>query len=524
MENQIATDVHIPTWSRPQGKPTKLVKEVIANFLDTTTTSFGRATHYNTREEQQKAELSAHRAMLNLDRDLYTLFSILPGTTDRSSQLATKNLLSNPRNGYNGILTNELEAKAIYQLVQELPAQRMFKIFAAFRHGEKAQGITKANNARTRKLILRTILGSEQLELWSIKYRSKMVESLTHAWGESKTGIIKAILKKVDWTAQDQSIITNNLSKYAHKKKTALESVAFVLRVNKKWNSPLFKAFGEAKENLAAGKPLPIEVLEGIRSTYHKCVPSSKVIELKKDSLTRTQKKNLQATAEKANVTIEFNPMDYNPVELYLYGFKRGFSNEILTALKHKAIQAAKSFPTKFKSIGILLDGSESMRGSQTQPLRPLASILAIRDMLSHTSSTFFEAHATQANTNTEIKPCGHTELAPQLLKLLQENVESIFVLSDGYENTPAGRFGEVLEAARAVGINTPVYHINPVFAAEVGGVRELAPKHATTLPVQKPNALATMFIRGMLEQDPIVTINQMIQITYPNLLLGKGN
>ena len=522
MATNLAKNTDVPLWSKSRGQTDTILKEIVCNYLDTATTSFGRATHYNTREEQQKAELSSHKAMLNFDRDLYALFSVLPGTTDRASQIVTKNLLANPRNGMRSkVLDSEMEAKVIYHLINELPPQRIFKIFAAFKDGDEKQGISKANNARTRKLILKTILGSNKLELWSVKYRNNMKKALTHAWGESKTGIIRTILGKTKWNAKDRSIIEQNLTKYASKKKSTLECIAFVLDSKRPWTLPLIKAFGDAKKNLNKGKQLPIEVLEGIRSTYHPNTPSAKVMELKKDSLTKKQQKNLQATAKKANVKVDFDPMNYEAIELYLYGFERGFTNDIFGALNHKAMSAAEGFPEKFESIGIILDGSKSMYGDQTQPLRPLAAVLAIRDMLVFTSTTAYEVHATSIPTNQELKPCGDTELASHLIDLLKKDVQTIFVLSDGYENAPAGRFGEVLEAARSIGIDTPVYHINPVYAAEVGGVRELAPKLATTLPIQKPSALSTTFIRGMLEQDPVQAVNKLISMTYPKLLNG---
>ena len=68
-------------------------KDVLTAFLDVATTSHGRATHYNTRAEQQAAEMSAHDRLLELDRSVYAAFLTLPGLSDRSVQVGTRNAL-----------------------------------------------------------------------------------------------------------------------------------------------------------------------------------------------------------------------------------------------------------------------------------------------------------------------------------------------------------------------------------------------------------------------------------------------
>ena len=49
-----------------------------------------------------------------------------------------------------------------------------------------------------------------------------------------------------------------------------------------------------------------------------------------------------------------------------------------------------------------------------------------------------------------------------------------VFVLTDGYENAPAGRFAEVVRAVRQMGVETPIHQFSPVFAAEARGIRSL--------------------------------------------------
>ena len=91
------------------------------------------------------------------------------------------------------------------------------------------------------------------------------------------------------------------------------------------------------------------------------------------------------------------------------------------------------------------------------------------------------------------------------------ERPEVIYVLSDGYENAPAGRFDEVVCELRGIGVDVPIYHLSPVFAAESGGVRSLSPK-LSTLPVARPDALGLSFLRGLVQAEPLRGIQALLR------------
>ena len=161
----MVTDVRAPkhAWV-PTTNVTELARATVA-FLDTASTAFGRATAYNTREESQAAELAVHDALLRLDRGLYALLLTLPGVTDRARQVGVKNLLGVSSDSSVG---PDVEKRVLSHLIAELPATRVFKLFIALRAGDEKAGIHRANNARTRKLILRVILGPPKVELWAV--------------------------------------------------------------------------------------------------------------------------------------------------------------------------------------------------------------------------------------------------------------------------------------------------------------------------------------------------------------------
>jgi len=501
----------------------KRAGEVVCSFLDTATTSMGRATHYNTREEQQAAELEVHQDLLDMSRDLYTVMLALPGVTDRSVQVGTRALLSSSRNGSaDEFLTPTMERAVLYHLIQALPVPRMMRLIQAFRIGSEQLGLRRANNSRTRKLVLRTLLGSPRLQLWSVKYRRKMRDAFVHAWGKKDSSIIRAILSKDGRTRTqpERAILRKEIARFAGDSnfKQACECVGFVLGVRDRLSLPLFKAFEAAKTNLKDGARLPMEVLEGIRSVFHGDVAKDDVLRLavKKGSLTSHQRMAVQKRAKGADVEVKMDPTQYDAVKLYIYAFEMGADNKIMDALDQKAQKAAARFPTRYGKVGIVVDASASMAGHRTQKLRPMAATLALRDMLQHVG----DEHVTQyvggrriGDWKDPVQPMGDTALADGFIEVLEAKPDVVFVLSDGYENAPAGRFAEVMGQVRDIGIETPVYHLNPVFASESKGVRELDAGRVPTMPVKTPAALGTTIIRGLIENEPLTGINALVRI-----------
>ena len=513
-----------PVWAPKDEASAKNAGKAVTAFLDVATTSFGRATAYNTRLEQQDAELKVHDALMGASRDIYSILMGLDGLTDRARQIGLKKLLSTHREK-DEFLSGDVEREILYVLLHELPPQRMLKLLDALRVGNEELGIKKANNARARKLILRTLLASPRLQFWSVKYRSKVAGALTHAWGKRLTSIIRSILSKdpTTRTALDNEILASNIAKYAAKDKdvarltVALQSVGFVLGVRDRLTLPIFKAFVEAKKDLSKGGKLPPEVLEGLRGTYHKDVPKERILELTKDDLTSGQKIAVQKRAKAAGVEVKVEQDDMlaqDATRLYVYAFETGMTAEIRAALDKKAERSAAQFPAKYGSVAIIVDASGSMAGDKTQKLRPMAATLALRDMLAKTSEKAMVLLAGgQEGERGLVRPSGDTSLADGLVDALCTNPDVVFVLSDGYENAPAGRFAEVVDQVRELGVKTPIYHLNPVMAAEAQGVRQLAEGKVPTLPARDASTLGPGMLRGLIEADPVKGVNALIRM-----------
>lgn len=485
------------------------IGDTYSDFIDIASTATSRATFYNTAEEQKNKVLQAHNGLINLERGIYGLSLLLPGITDFSKQIGLINLLSRPV-GNEALLGIDNERILIEKLLHSLPVHRQLNMFAEIR--EK-----RINNARTRKLILKTILNSSKLEFWSVKYRKKIALALEHAFGKTNTGIIKSILSKLvtSWDEKETDIIKKNIDKFVFETSrlsNVYECVKFIFGYEKSTRLPLHKAYSQAKREISKGKLLPFEVLEGIRSTYHPDVSPKAVLELTNPNLTKNQKLTFQRKAEKEGVNIDINLADYDAVKLYIYAFERGLSKEIAEALQKRADESLKKLPFTFGTTGILIDNSQSMAGNETQAMRPLAISLAVRDVLKNASKEATILY-TNGNAQDEILPLpsGHTDLALSLIQLLKTKPEHIFIITDGYENATAGRTDEVLKHIKQMGIETPITQLTPVMAAESKGLRKLSQQIAV-VPISNADTLSLGVIRGLFKSDFAKAIEVFIE------------
>lgn len=489
---------------------------VFSSFLDAACTIMGRSTFYNTQKEQEQALKALHKELYAIDRGIYAAALLLPGLTDLTRQLGIVRLLSNKREGTSVLLPHQ-EMRVLDFLINKLPPQRMFKTFNILRE-------MRVNNARTRKLILRTILADRNLEHWAVKYRRKMARSLEHAWGKKTASMIRSILMKDSRkrTSKERHIINKYLGRYLKNKEVmnqVAECLVFVFGFEDRLTLDRLKAYREAKTDLKQGRNLPYEVLEGIRSQFHPDRTSDEVLELTKDQLTITQKMTMQRKAEEARVAVKFDPSRFDQVRLYVYAYEMGMTEAISRQLKMKARDMAQRLPVHFGHLGILLDSSGSMHGHETQKYRPISVALAIRDILSYAGDkvTILDINGRPISAFQLVETSGDTALASGLIELLRQNPDAVFVLTDGYENAPAGRFGEVVRAVRQIGIKTLIYQVTPVFAAEAQGLRMLSDK-VLAMPLSKPEALYLGLLKAMFRLDLQRAVNGLLKLMLPLL------
>jgi hypothetical protein len=292
--------------------------------------------------------------------------------------------------------------------------------------------------------------------------------------------------------------------------------VGFVLGNEAGLTLPLLRSYAEAKKSLESGRDLPYETLEGLRSTYHPQRANAEVLDLTRSQLTPGQRLAMQAKAERDGVSVDLDPDRYDPVRLYLYAFERGIEPGIEKALDRKAAEAATKFPVSFRRLGILVDASASMAGHGTQALRPMATALALRDVLAAGCQEASVRYCGGEKEGRLVRPSGDTSLAEPLVGLLSQSPDAVFILSDGYENAPAGRVAEVVDRIRSFGNETPIYQFSPVFAAESSGVRALSPGDIPAVPINEPSGLTLALLRGMLFFEPVQAIRKLRDLALP--------
>ncbi len=509
--NELINSTTMPTvrLSHLSNEQRELLPLAFGEFLDTAATATSRATFYNTRVEQEAAIESVHRGLFELDRGVYAASLMLPGLTDYSRQVGAVRLLRSAQTS-EGWISARQEAAVMRSLLQALPPQRMLKMFGMLR-------AERVNNARTRRLILSTILQADNLEFWAVKYRRKLETALVHAWGRRTASIMCAVLaKSIDSrTDKERQIVQRNLGRFVFGNIERVEQcVRFILGDEDELTLRRLAAYRDAKSDLTSGRGLPFETLEGLRSRFHPETASSEVLELTKSQLTAGQKIGLQRKAREANVEVEFDPANYDAVRLYVYAYEMGLTDEIRDELTRKAKSVAVRLPVRFEHAGVLLDVSASMMGHETQAMRPMSVASALRDVLAETAdrSTIVTSDGRIGQAAELIEPVGDTSLAAGLITLLKHEPDVVFVLTDGYENAPAGQFAEVVRAVRRIGIETPIHQFSPVFAAETHGVRSLSDA-VPGLPVSKPEAIGLGLLKALFEADVDRGVAALLQV-----------
>lgn len=485
---------------------------LVPKMLDSLTVSTSRGTAVNTAAEQEAAAEQIHNAMVTVDRGIYAMLSALPGVLDSGKQRAVIILL---RKAFSigGCLTAEEEKTIINYITSSLPPQRRFKLFGMLKKH-------RINNARTRGLILRSILEDEKLPFHAVKYRKKLRAAIQHTIGVRRASIAKSILAKIGDNVRNLSETEIIRDLFGDVSNEVLESVSFILGNEMRFSIPILNKYIAAKTSLSAGKGLPLTTLDGLRRTFHPGTPRSFVFELAEEAMTTRERAQTQTAQKRADVRkiTEFDPEKLDLHELVIYAYEKGLES-VHEAIQKKAKEAYRAFPFKYDKIGIILDASQSMIGHRTQPMRPMAMAWETWQVLKNapTVETIIIGGKTK---NGLLLPEGHTDLATPLLAMADKAVDAVFVLSDGYENALGGRFDEVISLLRKIGWNTPVYQLSSVMSAETGGTRELS-KAITSLAMNDLRTIGIQTIKQVFSVDPQLGLKMLEDATIKQLTPG---
>ncbi|UCF22858.1 MAG: VWA domain-containing protein, partial [Ralstonia sp.] len=202
-----------------------------------------------------------------------------------------------------------------------------------------------------------------------------------------------------------------------------------------------------------------------------------------------------------------------------------GLTEDIREELKRKAAATVRGLPVEFDRVALVVDVSGSMFGSETQKRRPIAAALALRDTLCAAAreAIVLSSDGRLAPPYALAEPLGDTSLAAAVVRALKTNPDAVFVLTDGYENAPAGRTSEVVRLVRRLGHQTPIVQFSPVFAAESRGVRALDDT-VPVMPVARPTALGLPLLKTMFDVDVERAVGALLQLAMRALALPSGS
>jgi hypothetical protein len=435
---------------------------LLLEYLSFACTGTGQATFYNTKQEQEAALSRLHTAALAENRRIYALSALLP-VNDRSKQIVLLNLLIAGRQRQDA----ELEWQLIQAIAQILPFNRILNLFLEIQQ-------LGVNNARTRRL---------GKWLWNrygdtfrvIKYRAKFRALLRHCHipegsNPAKAELHRWVFGKVSQAAQVQ-------------------------------HNPLLAARLAAVQDYEAVFALPFDIARDLAVCQHQRKAAEFTQEFAlRGKLTRKEQLRAQGTAG-----VEVDYRKFSLLELLRHLYQHPIEWDLIApVLDEKAQQLAEPLRLPPK-VALVVDNSQSAIGSQERLYYPLAVIEAIARLCLAVKNSDVQAFYVGAPMDCSwLKAQGGTELRQPLAQALAWRPDLVLILSDGYENTSAGSVVQLLNARAVKNSGIAIIHLNPVAAAETGGVRRLA-DNVPTFGLSQPEQFPLVALLGQAYTQPAV-------------------
>lgn len=503
------------------------IKKGLITGLEVAAGAKSSATHYHKREDQIEAVKNSVKNLYNISKELPLLVACQRGSTGFYIQQAMLNELKettaggslnivNPIDWYDEGLSDKALLTALGNLDRDHGITYVLRMFSSFKENS-------INNARARRLALGYIWSHPNLEFISIKYKNKIQNILKHLYGQRMNSILLKIATNyvrvpgILEGENSEKIFNSNFVKYLGNIDTTNAAKIFLFIFGKGHadtydpvNFPIISEYFMLKDDIKKLNMIPEEVAQGLISdkahpqyaqywaTESMRKATLAMIREKCKTTTanvvmRQTKKNESIGARKsANLT---KVTDF--LALYKTGYENGFTDEIREAIDDLA-EKKKSASFPYDNVGIIIDDSESMKGHSTESKNTPRAIADFTAKVLTKSAKGGVMVTVDSNT---------TALAEAFIDLLEiqpaDGFDSIFVLSDGYENTYEGMLNEVVNAWRNIdGSMVPVYHVSPITGAEVGAKARSLGDEISSLAISKPEALTVQLNAKLLEQD----------------------
>jgi hypothetical protein len=347
-----------------------------------------------------------------------------------------------------GAQQRAVEGRLIAARLRTLPPQRAYAVFRELRR-------LGVNNRRTRAIVRDWVAARPDPAFDAVKYRRSLSIAARHAHlplpGEVGTALF-------EW------------------------------RRPKRYDTPILESWRRAHYEERSLYDLPYTVAEGLAAQHG--VDRKRFLNGIAPKLTDRERLRLQSSAARhkaAGVAMDLSTAPLTRLALYALSLPRPERDrrreELTSALRAAARRAARRQAGTWGRVVAVLDDSYSSSGSGVKRRRPLAVALAANYLLEALASDYIGLWLTHRGDPLMVHPVGVTALGERILDGLEHRPDRLVVVSDGWDNAPAGQAAEVLRVWRTrldPGHATGVVHLNPVYDSDTFDVRRLGADVAT--------------------------------------------
>ncbi|MFE9010129.1 hypothetical protein [Streptomyces cyaneofuscatus] len=340
------------------------------------------------------------------------------------------------------------EGRLIAARLARMPPQRVYRLFGEVRRA----GV---NNRRTRAIMRDWLAARPDLGHDAVKYRSG----------------VKTAARHIHLRCAGE----------------AAEVGAFLFRPGKlpRYEHPLLDAWRRAHYEQGAVAELPFTVAEGFAARHG--MKRETFLKRAAPRMTRLERLRTQAAFQRTDVDLTVMPLTRLALYVLALPFEQRAARrtELTGALRTAARRAAGRHAGSWGRVHAVLDDSFSSSGSGQKRRRPLAVALACHHLLEALAApgAYRGLWTSGRGDALLVRPWGPTPLGMRVLDALEPGPggaapDRLVIVSDGWDNAPAGLAGEVLRVWRArldPGWRTAVVHVNPVYDADGFDVRRLA-------------------------------------------------
>lgn len=472
-----------------ENRQERIEREDLVLFMNACFACTSQNEFYSSSSQQSLSVEFLHLYMLYNYRRVYSRF-LATTINDFNKTKIVENLLTE------GSLV-EAEARdeensLIGAAVDALPPQRVYRLFGALAD-------RRVNNRRTRAVMKRFVAGRNH-QFDAVKYRRKLRAVSRHA--------------HLNFPDETHRFLFPKLSD------------------NEPYEAEIFETFRQAQYSNEALYQLPFTVAQGLAE--RKGIDQALLLK-KSQNMTSTERLKYQNVASKNEVelAVDLNRVGLTRLAIYICSLslseRKDRYQELHAAMKSAAKRTYSSSPYRMGSVVAVLDRSFSTISSYQKRNRPLGLALAISYLLAEVAE---ELHCiwtpAWVNASLDIRSFGQTNLARPVLAALKRKPDSVIIVSDGFENAPAGLVGQVVDTfidSCEGGAATSFVHLNPVFDSEDFEPKGLG-SAVPTVGIRNAEDLATSlsFVRFAGGHAPLNELEEYLQQQVRDFLNAGGS